>query len=438
MEPSDSMTLQQLQRTVQRLLTVAALRDVWVTAELSDVRVAGGHCYMELLQKNDAGAIVAKARAAIWASVYRGIAYNFRAVTGQEFATGLKVMLRVTVSYHEVYGMTLVVNDVNPEFTMGDLLRRRRENLLRLQREGIINDNRQLQLPPVVLRVAVISARGAAGFGDFVNQLAGNASHLAFKVKLFPARLQGEGTPASIISALERISDEYGNWDCVVLIRGGGASSDLIAFEDYDLAAAVAQFPLPVIIGIGHERDVTLLDYVAHMRVKTPTAAAEWLISLGDAALDRLRSIAVNLAASAGDRMTGTARQLSSIEAQLSILPGRAVERAASGLRRSAAVLGGLGTSCILPMRERLLSMSERLMQSPSQAVARQRDLLESHLRLLDALSPEATMRRGFTVTRINGHAAYSATEISSGDTITTYFADGTVVSTVNQNQNGR
>lgn len=281
MEPQ-ALTLLQLQQRIKGLLAVPQLRDVWITAELSDVRTSGGHCYMEMLQKDDQGRVVAKCRGAMWANVYGPLSRNFMRVTGHEFATGLKVMLRVTVGYHEVYGMSMVVNDVNPEFTMGDLLRRRRENILRLQREGILNANRELPIATPPLRIAVVSAAGAAGYGDFVNQIVNNPSRLAFKLKLFPAKLQGEGTPQSIINALSAIVAEEANWDCVVIIRGGGASSDLLAFEDYELAAAVAQFPLPVIIGIGHERDITLLDYVAYMRVKTPTAAAEWLIGRGN------------------------------------------------------------------------------------------------------------------------------------------------------------
>lgn len=427
----EAVSLRQLQRRVQRMLTVPELRDVWIVAELSDVRVAGGHCYMELLEKDDVGTIVAKARAAVWANVWRSISYNFKVVTGQDFATGLKVMLRVTLSYHEVYGLTLVVSDVNPDFTMGDLMRRRRESLMRLKAEGILNANRSLTMPSVALRIAVVSARGAAGFGDFVNQLASNPQRLAFKVRLFPARMQGEGTPTSIIAALEMISARWQDWDCVVIIRGGGASSDLIAFEDYDLAASVAQFPLPVIIGIGHERDVTLLDYVAHMRVKTPTAAAEWLVSLGEAALDRLRSMAMAVSRTAADRMAGCDRQLSALATQLTILPGRAVERADSVLMRAASSLLSLSNTCIAPMTRSLGSIADGVAAAARNVMDRQKDRLEADGRLIEALSPRATLKRGFTVTRAGGHALFSAADLRPGDTIVTSFADGDISSEV-------
>lgn len=427
------VTLIELQRRVQRHLLAPDLRDVWVVAELSDVRVNGGHCYMELLQKDDnSGSIIAKCRAAAWANVFRSIAHNFRTVTGQEFTTGLKVMLRTSVSYHEVYGMTMVVNDVNPDFTMGDLLRRRRENIERLRREGILDHNRQLALAAPPLRVAVISASGAAGFGDFMNQLMHNPSRLAFRVKLFQAKLQGENTPASIIAALRLIWEKREDFDCVVLIRGGGASSDLIAFEDYNLAACVARFPLPVVIGIGHERDITLLDYVAFKRVKTPTAAAEWLITEGEKALDILRRFATTLSQSAGERLSGYASQLSALETQARMLPTLCVERANARLTTSVATLGSVASGRIAPLRQRLDDLAATFKRDSRQLMGRSFDHLESLVRLVDAYSPAATLRRGFTATRIGQRTLRSVNDLAAGDVIVTYFADGQITSTVN------
>ncbi|MCM1109965.1 MAG: exodeoxyribonuclease VII large subunit [Clostridium sp.] len=426
-----ALTLQQLQLRVKQKLASPDLQNVWITAELSDVRVSGGHCYMELLQKDDAGRILAKSRAAIWANVYSQISRTFRAATGQDFATNLKVMLRVSVSYHEVYGMTVVVSAVNPEFTMGELLRRRRENILRLQREGILNANRELPSPALPLRVAIISAAGAAGFGDFVNQIVNNPSRLAFRLKLFPARLQGEGTPASIIAALTAIMAEYDNFDCVVLIRGGGATSDLLAFEDYDLAASIAQFPLPVIIGIGHERDVTLLDYVAHMRVKTPTAAAEWLIGKGEAALDRLRRAAVDLQRISSDRMAGENSRLATLAAQLKLLPARGVEQMRARLERAAMAIHNASSLCIAPTAVRLDSLADSLRTAALRQIERRSSELDKYAALIGAYSPDATLRRGFTMTLSGGRIVRSAADILPGAEMTTRFADGEVCSTV-------
>lgn len=434
MNPPQSVTLLELQRRVQRQLNTPELRNVWVTAEISDMRVSGGHCYMELLQKEEAtGKIVAKCRAAVWANVYRGMAHNFRAVTGQDLATGLKVMLCLSVSYHEAYGLTFVVSDINPEFTMGDLLRRRRESIERLRREGILELNRRLPIAVPTLRIAVVSARGAAGFGDFVNQLYSNRMHLAFRTRLFEARVQGAEAPASIIRALRQIAADVEAWDCVVIIRGGGATSDLISFEDYALAAEVARFPLPVIIGIGHERDVTLLDYVANMRVKTPTAAAEWLIAQAEGCIEQLRRIAMTISQSANGRIQGCSEQLSRIATQLRLLPPQQIERSHAGLQRAMATLASLAATRIAPMRVRLDGYAQMIGRETLSTVSRQRQSLDSLAKLIDALSPEATLRRGFTVTLVDGRPARSASALNAGQTIVTRFADGDTATSVIQ-----
>ncbi|MDE7443330.1 MAG: exodeoxyribonuclease VII large subunit, partial [Muribaculaceae bacterium] len=244
MSVNESMTLLQLQQRVTRLVTVPETQQVWITAELSDVAVRGGHCYMELLQKDpESGATLARARAVIWANIWSRLDVYFKSATGQAFATGIKVMVRVSASYHAVYGLTLVISSVNPEYTMGDLMRRRREILQRLEKEGLLMRNRNLQWPVPVQRIAVISAAGAAGYGDFMNQLYNNAWKLRFDVELFSAIMQGDKSAASIIAALDIIAAQSSCWDCVVVIRGGGSTSDLAAFEDYALAAAIASFP---------------------------------------------------------------------------------------------------------------------------------------------------------------------------------------------------
>ena len=284
------------------------IKDTWVTAELSDVRrAANGHCYMELIQKDsESGAAIARLRAVIWANVYSRLSADFTAATGQRFADGLKVMVCISAGFHRNYGLSATITDINPEYTMGDLLRQRREILMRLEKEGILELNRQLQWTEAPLRIAVISAKGAAGYGDFIHQLYSNPSHMKFHTELFAASMQGENTVPSVIAALEQIASDIGKWDGVVIIRGGGSTSDLNAFDNYELAANIAQFPLPVIIGIGHERDITVLDYVANMRVKTPTAAAEWLISRGKALLERINAIATDILTSAQSLITGS------------------------------------------------------------------------------------------------------------------------------------
>lgn len=432
MTPDSPITLLDLMRRVGALVMVPSTQGIWITAELSDVAVRGGHCYMELLQKDPAtGQSVARARATMWANVHSRVATEFLAVTGQRFATGIKVMLRVSVQMHPVFGLSLNITAVNPEYTMGDLMRRRREILLRLQAEGILEANRQLPWPDVPCRIAVISAPGAAGYGDFLHQLYNNPSRLRFTTRLFPAVMQGERTPSAIISALDMIAAVQDEWDCVVIIRGGGATSDLMAFDDYNLAANIAQFPLPVVIGIGHERDITVLDYVANMRVKTPTAAAEWLIARGNAALERLSRLAADLHRAVSERVGGMKMQLAQYEALLPTLPLAALERARMRLDLTLPVVAQLPSQHISP-RLMVLDHIALTLGSASREVSRRAvTRLDSLAAMVEALSPASVLRRGFTLTLRDGVTLRRPADVAIGDTIETVTADGSIISVV-------
>lgn len=407
-----------------------ATSNVWVTAELSDVAVRGGHCYMELLQKDPAsGATVAKARGAIWANQFVRIRSDFYAATGQDFCTGLKVMVRASVSMHPVYGMSLVINAVNPDYTMGDLLRRRNEMLARLKQEGILDLNRSLEFTEPTLRIAIISAEGAAGYGDFMNQIAGNPLHLRFSTRLFPAVMQGDKAAPTIISALEMIAMQQDDWDCVVIIRGGGATSDLLCFEDYNLAAHVAQFPLPVIVGIGHERDITILDYVACVRVKTPTAAAEWLISRGKASIDRLDLLGQQIANIAREHLSGCKEQLGLMEGRMPTLATSMIERAKAKIERHSLALQQIASSHIAPRMAALDTIESSLNVLTATAIQKRSARLDALAQMLDALSPQATLRRGYSITRVDGRIVTKASDILSGSVMTTTLADGEITS---------
>lgn len=427
-----AVSLSQLNRAIGGFLQQPSLTNVWVTAELMDLRVSRGHCYMELVEKHpDTGAVMAKMRAAIWASNYQRIALEFRNSTGQQLASGLKVLLCGTVSFHPAYGLSFVITDIDPSYTMGEAERKRREILERLAREGIINDNRSLEWPDVALRIAVISAAGAAGYGDFINQLYNNPSRLRFTTRLFPAMMQGERTVPTVIAALEQIASEADAWDCVVIIRGGGASSELQAFDDYVLASNVAQFPLPVIVGIGHERDVTVLDFVGNMRVKTPTAAAEWLIGHGEEALGRLTDISTEIHRVASNRIAGARTQLAHLESALSLAPQAALDRAKSRIRQASATLAGTGTRRIMPQLSRLDHIIQSIATAAGNQLRRRADKLDSATQLLEALSPQATLARGYSLTLVNGRALRSTSTLQPGDTVTTLVADGSFESTV-------
>jgi exodeoxyribonuclease VII large subunit len=409
--PQAIALLQLTKRISAAIASAPELTNVWVVAETSDLRVAGGHCYMELIEKDpDTGAQLARARATIWAARFNKINAEFREATGSYLASDIKVMVLASVSYHPIYGLSLNIVGVNPEYTLGDLLRRRREMIARLQAAGILNLNRELPWVQAPLRVAIISAAGAAGYGDFINQLYSNRYCLRFSTKLFQAVLQGDKTAPSIIAALEAIAAEQTMYDCVVIIRGGGATGDLAAFDNYELAANIAMFPLPVIVGIGHERDVTLLDYVANMRVKTPTAAAEWLISRAAEELERLYSTASEILAAASTSINNAQRRLEYISGQLPMLAMRQIER-------QQIHMG--------PM------MADAICQATSRLITRHTDRLAALTALADSLSPEATLRRGFSVTRLNGRPITSAADVADGAVITTTLADGVISSTV-------
>lgn len=419
------ITLLELTQRISNLVMRPETQNVWITAELQDVASRGGHCYMELLQKDEDGRQVARIRGCCWANIYGPLSRRFYEATGQQFASGLKVMLRVSATMHSVFGLSLVIQEVNPEYTMGDLIRRRNEILRKLQDEGILEDNRSLKWPIVIQRVAIISAPGAAGYGDFMNQLLNNPSRLKFKTRLFPAVMQGASAPASIIAALEEIAQEAKEWDGVVIIRGGGATSDLQAFEDYALAASVAQFPLPVAIGIGHERDVTVLDWVANIRLKTPTAVAEWLIGKGETVLGALIAAGNKIVQYATQRVAGDKEQLAQAEALLPVAATGAVERAKAMLTRAVSTLYGLSSGKIEPSRARLDMIATNLAAASSNQLRRQAERLDASEKLLEVLSPASTLARGYSITRIDGHAVSSVKDVPLGALLEITLADG-------------
>lgn len=429
-----SMTISRLCATLQRLVKVKEVSDVWVVGELSDFGLRGGHCYADLVEKDDEGKPVAKMPLRIWSYVYeRNIRPKFEAGAKAKLATGIKVRVRVTPSIHKLYGLSVVADDIDPTYTMGDLMRRRQEIIDRLTREGVIDMNRQLAWTDVPTRIAVISSPTAAGYGDFLNQLFNNEPHIRFTVKLFEAMMQGERARATILAALDRIAAEADQWDGVVIIRGGGASLDLQCFEDYDIAAAVAQFPLPVMIGIGHERDITVLDYVANRRVKTPTAAAEWFIKRGESLINRLNAIGGALLQRASDIMAAEKEQLSYFEGVISVFPVNAVRHAEAVINNSVNMLSGITARRIIPALEKLNGYQERLSQSVATALEKQQNNIAAKEQLLKALSPQAVLARGYSVTRCNGAIVTKAAEVAPGALLATQLADGELMSIVTE-----
>lgn len=427
-----AISLRELNAIISKLVNVPDTCNRWVTAEVLDVYVRGGHCYMELVDKDPStGNIMARNRGIIWANNYGRISAGFLDSTGQRFATGLKVLLCVSANFHPVFGMSLIITDVDPTYTMGELQRRRLLILNRLKNEGIIDMNRTLGIPVPANRIAVISAPEAAGYGDFINQLYRNPRRLRFTTGLYHAVMQGEKAPQSIIDALSAVARDADRWDMVAIIRGGGSTSDLATLDSYELAAHVAQFPLPVIVGIGHERDTTVLDFVAALHVKTPTAAAEWLIANGNSQLDSLHAIASGILHTTTDRLTDSTRRLAYIAGSLPSLSQSAIHRASSRLDRLASIIASAGSTGISARRSRLATLAGALHHTAKSCLTRQTDRLNAAHALLDALSPEATLRRGYTITRANGKSITNPATLTPGTEITTTFAYGITQSIV-------
>ncbi len=427
-----AISLRELNTIISKLVSVSDTYNRWVTAEVLDVSIRGGHCYMELIDKDPAtGNIMARNRGIIWANNYGRISAGFLDATGQRFATGLKVLLCVSANFHPVFGMSLIITDVDPAYTMGELQRRRLLILNRLKNEGIIDMNRTLGIPVPANRIAVISAPEAAGYGDFINQLYRNPRRLRFTTCLYHAVMQGEKAPQSIIDALSAVARDADRWDMVAIIRGGGSTSDLATLDSYELAAHVAQFPLPVIVGIGHERDTTVLDFVAALHVKTPTAAAEWLIANGNSQLERLHTIASEILHTATGRLTDSTRRLAYISGSLPSLSQSAIHRASGRLDRLASIIASVGSTGISARRSRLAALAGTLTHMANSCLTRQADRLNAAHTLLAALSPEATLRRGYTITRANGKCVTDPTTLMSGTEITTIFSSGITQSIV-------
>ncbi|MDE6311533.1 MAG: exodeoxyribonuclease VII large subunit [Muribaculaceae bacterium] len=410
-DKGSALSLSQLTSRLATAISLApGVNDVWVVGETSDLRLARGHCYMELLEKDASGTQLAKMRAMIWARDYSRIAREFEMMTGASLQSDLKIMARVRTTFHPLFGLSLTITDINPEYTAGDLVRRRNEILARLQREGVYDLNRTLPWPAPVLRIAVVSAVGAAGYGDFVRQLYSDPARFRFTIRLFEAPMQGSQTSPGVIDALERIAAEADSFDCVVIIRGGGAVADLVAFDDYNLASHVAQFPLPVIVGIGHDRDICALDYVAAISARTPTAAAETLVDMARRELGRLYELANGIARNASERTHQEATRLARIKGALPLMTRNIIERARMRVGEQAAT---------------------RLADYSRVAITRRKDRLHAISETLEALSPEATLRRGFSITRIDGHAVILPEQLKPGEIIETTLAQGRVYSTV-------
>ena len=416
----------------QAINSTPGLQNQWVVAETSDLRVVRGHCYMELVEKNDAGTTVAKLNAVIWSSNYPRLVAKFMAATGAELKTGMKVLVKVSANFHSQFGFKAVISDIDPSYTMGDMARQRLEILKRLKADGIIDMNKELPITAVPQRIAVISAAGAAGYGDFMNQLANNPYRLKFYTCLFGASMQGAQTVPTVLAALDRINDHLDLFDAVVIIRGGGATSELNSFDNYDLAAAVAQFPLPVIVGIGHDRDETVLDFVAAIRVKTPTAAAEWLINQGTNALAHLDELQETVVTAVRDTVGHAREQLAYYTSMIPAASRRIIDTNMLRLDNYTKAIPLAANNLIAAQCTRLDRALERMGEAVEHALQREQQRLQALGDKAALLSPENTLQRGYSLVTKDGKCVTTSSQLQPGDHIHVQFAEGSTDATVN------
>jgi exodeoxyribonuclease VII large subunit len=424
------LTLYELNSLVREVIECEMPNEYWVEAELSECRESRGHCYMELIEKDEKSATpIAKASAKCWATKWMLVRPYFERTTGQQLHAGMKVLLKVYPQFHEAYGFSWIVTDIDPTYTLGDMARKRQEIIRQLKEEGVFDLQKELQLPVFCQHIAVISSETAAGYGDFCNQLADNPYGFQFQTQLFPAIMQGDGVEQSIIAALERIYNYQ--FDAVVIIRGGGATSDMSGFDTLALAENVANFPLPIITGIGHDRDESILDMVSHTRVKTPTAAAALLIDHLKAVLDTLNDAQDRIIQHCGSK-------LSTLHSQLSIL-SEAIPRLFSIVKtRQEARLDTYYQRIAHQMGLKLSTLNSQLSTLESRIpLVLERRLTSEHHRMeimeekAYALDPTLLLKRGYSITLKDGKTVRDPKMLRKGDEIETRIEKGTIKSTV-------
>jgi len=405
------ITLVELTEQIQETININFVQPVWVEAEISELREnPSGHCYLDLIEKEKkSDVLLARIKANCWVPVYRILKPYFENTTGQPLRSGLKILISVTVDYHPLYGISLTIHDIEPSFTIGELALRRMEIIRQLEEEGIADMNKQLPFPLLPQRLAVISSPTAAGYGDFCDQLKNNPYSFVFYTKLFPAIMQGEQAANSIISALEKIYQYVDLFDLVVIIRGGGATADLSCFDSYELALHCAQFPLPILTGIGHQRDISILDMMAHTSLKTPTAVADFLISNLQEAENQLKNLISNI----------------------SFFAKQKVEMGKNTLNITRFQLKQTLKTWLIQKNHELEKEKNRLKNAIHFALAKEQNKLGMYEKIIQTHSPAFLLKYGYTITTLKGQKITSVEQVKKGDCIQTYVIDGNFESEV-------
>lgn len=425
-------SLYELNNLVRRSIEVTMCDEYWVEAELSELRESKGHCYMELVENDERSLTpIARASAKCWRQTWLMVRPYFERTTGETLHRGMKILLKVYPQFHEAYGFSWIVTDIDPTFTLGDMARRRMEIVRQLKEEGVFDLNKSLHFPLFAQHIAVISSETAAGYGDFCRQIEDNDYGFSFDITLFPAVMQGEQTEQSVVNALNKIYDRIEEFDCVVIIRGGGAVSDMSGFDNLVLAENVANFPLPIITGIGHERDESVLDMVAHTRVKTPTAAAAFLIGNLKAVADRLDNARNRIHRCVTARMDVEKMRLNNAATRIPAMFATIKTRQSGRLNLLANRLVSAINKTTANERHRLLSLSLRILPAVEQRLSNERHRIDMAEQRANALDPQIVLRRGYSITLHNGHIVRSASDVTQGDEIETRVEKGTIKSII-------
>ena len=427
----NALTLYELNALVRETLELSMPNEYWVQAELAEVREHSGHCYMELVQMSPAKQLVAKASARCWRNTWQLLRPHFERLTGQSLHAGMNVMLQVYPQFHEAYGFSWIVSDINPEFTMGDMARKRQEIISQLKEEGVFDLQKELTIPLFAQRIAVISSETAAGYGDFCNQLTDNAYGFQFHTELFPAVMQGEQVEPSVIAALDCINERISDFDVVVIIRGGGATTDLSGFDTLLLAENVANFPLPIITGIGHDRDESVLDMISHTRVKTPTAAAAFLIDHLAQLYERIEDSRSALVNYVKRRMEMEQMRLQRLSSTLPVLFSLVKTRGNARLERLQTNLLAAMQQRIRDSRNSLSMLNSQFSILNSQLIMRHRHRLQLIEEKVKNLDPALMLKRGYSITMKDGKVVRDANQLKAGDEIETRLEKGNVKSIV-------
>lgn len=400
-----SISLSELTDQIHESIRMRFEKPVWIRAEISELRYnPGGHCYLELIEKDShSDTILAKSKATCWSSTFRMLKPYFESTTGQTLQAGLNVLVAVSVEFHGVYGFSLNVRDIDPTFTIGEMAARRLKIIRQLEADGILDMNKELALPLLPQRIAIISSATAAGYGDFCDQLKNDSSQFAFYTKLFPAIMQGDQAEVSIINALEKIYENIDCFDVVIIIRGGGATTDLACFDAYDLAANCAQFPLPILAGIGHQRDISILDMVAHTSLKTPTAVAEFLIG----------------------QLQRTENHIINTFSDIRYLVNTKIEKEYRFITQSQNRIKQTLKGWVVQKAHLLDRQKSRLQSTIRLQLVHQRNKLTLLEKSIQGHSPSLLLKQGYTLSTINGKRISSIKEVKAGDKIKTFVSDG-------------